>query len=99
MRALEIRSPVDLAVLRKDFEKVFNGRDFREEDISSNLTIVGFVSSYQRLQLDPDSVQVFLNVSQGSNEEFRFTYTGNKYVLSLERHPFSAVVHLVFLFF
>ena len=80
MKILEIRSPVKLSGLRHDFERVFNGRDFHEDVISGYLCIIGLVTGYRRFQLDPDCVQVDLAVSQGSNEEFRFTYTG-KYVI------------------
>jgi len=76
MRSLEVSSPVDLALMREKFEVHFGGRDYTEDEISDNLTVVGIVTGYRRVQLDPDSTQVFLDVSQGSNEEFRMSYLG-----------------------
>ena len=76
MKSVVKTSPVSLTEMRSEFERQFNGRNYNENEISDNLTVIGVVTGYRRVQLDPDSTQVYLDLSQGSNEEFRMSYLG-----------------------
>ena len=97
MKSVVISSPVDLTEMRGKFECQFNGRNFNESDISDNLTVIGIVTGYRRVQMDPDSTQVFLDLSQGSNEEFRLSYLGwfskcsKKKKMSLQRQKWFSI--------
>ena len=79
MKSVSIQSPVSLRDVRSLFERTFAGQDFDESAISGNLSLVGIISGYRRLQTDPDFSHVFLEVSQGSNEEFRLNYIGKMF--------------------
>ena len=73
---MNIFSPMDLYKVRSYFETVFHGEDFTESDVPATVNVIGLVSGYRRVQTDPDLTQVFLEISQGFNEEYRLTYVG-----------------------
>ena len=76
MNALDLRSPLSLVHAREYFERNFNGRDFLEEEIPASFYFMGIISGYRRARIDLESTQVCIDVSQGSNEEFRLQYIG-----------------------
>ena len=69
-----LTSPLCLSDARRYFER--SEGLFLESDLPPNLSIVGVISGYRRQQWDPDFTQVTLEVTQGLNEEFRFSYEG-----------------------
>ena len=76
MNALELKSPLNLERVREYFERNFKGRDFSEDAIPASFYLMGIISGYRRVRIDLESTQVCIDVSQGSNEEFRLQYVG-----------------------
>ena len=76
MHSVGIFSPLKLFDVRRYFETTFRGNDFQASDIPSTMNLIGLISGHRRVQMDPDLTQVYLEVSQGFNEEYRLTYVG-----------------------
>ena len=76
MNSESLKSPLCLETVRKYFERNFCGRDYFDTDVPASSYIMGIVTGYRVVRTDYDSAQVCLDLSQGSNEEFRLQYTG-----------------------
>ena len=46
------------------------------EVLPQNLLVCGLISGYRTLRTDPDFQEVFVDVTQGGNEELRIVYSG-----------------------
>lgn len=76
MNSEKLKSPLCLKSVREYFERNFCGRDFSDKDVPVSSYIMGIVTGYRLVRTDYDSTQICLDLSQGSNEEFRLQYTG-----------------------
>ena len=76
MNSESLKSPLCLKTVRKYFERNFCGKDFHETDVPVSSYVMGIVTGYRLVRTDYDSTQVCLDLSQGSNEEFRLQYIG-----------------------
>ena len=83
-----LKNPFCMSEARLHFES--KDGQYSEADFPQHFTIVGLISGHRRVQLDPDLTQVYLELTQGMNEEFRLRYEGNILKtlsdLSLSRH-------------
>ena len=76
MNSRKLQSPLCLKTVREYFEMKFGGGDFSEDDVPVSSHVIGIITGYRRARTDYDSTHVQLDLSQGSNEEFRLHYTG-----------------------
>ena len=74
MKSMGLRNPLNLSEARMYFES--KQGQYLSSDFPQNLTVVGVLSGHRRSQIDPDFTQVYLELSQGLNEEFRLCYEG-----------------------
>ena len=44
--------------------------------LPQNLLVSGLISGYRVLRTDPDFQEVFVDITQGGNEELRIVYSG-----------------------
>ena len=76
MNSESLKSPLCLTTARKYFERNFCGEDFYDTDVPASSYLMGVVTGYRLVRTDYDSTHVCLDLSQGSNEEFRLRYVG-----------------------
>ena len=76
MHSVSLSSPLCLRSVREYFETTFCGRDYSDSEVPTSSYVLGIITGYRLVRTDYESTQVCLDLSQGSNEEFRLQFTG-----------------------
>ena len=78
---MSLSSPLCLKSVREYFETTFCGRDYSDNEVPKSSYMIGIITGFRTVRTDYESTQVCLDLSQGSNEEFRLQYTGELYFI------------------